>query len=115
MDLLPPDERDAMTDHVRETLNWQGKLFAISAAQRNGTRELCEALMETVAEKNRLSREDETWQKEELRLQEQMEYEIRQSITHAKQLWRERRKGEGGAQDDDDDDGDYDVDVEYAR
>jgi GTP-binding protein len=114
MDLLPPDEHEAMIEHMREALNWQGKLFAISAALREGTRELCEALMETVAEKNRLSREDEEWQREELRLQEQMEYEIRQSIEHAKTLWRERRKGDGSSNDDDEDD-DHDVELEYAR
>lgn len=112
MDLLPPDERDAMVDYMREALDWQGPIYAISAAQREGTRELCEALMETVADKNRRWYEDEAWREEELRLQQQMEYEIRQSIAHAKQVWRERRKGEGRADDDDDDD--FDVEVEYA-
>jgi GTP-binding protein len=112
MDLLPADEHEAMIDHVRDALGWEGRLFAISAAQRDGTRELCEALMEVVAEKNRLWNEDEAWRDEELRLQQQMEYEIRQSIAHAKQLWRERRKGEGDTFDDDDDD--FDVEVEYA-
>jgi GTP-binding protein len=111
MDLLPADEHDAMIERMRETLGWKGRLFAISAAQREGTRELCEELMDVVAEKNRLWHEDEAWRDEELRLQQQMEYEIRQSITHAKQLWRERRKGEGGGDDDDDD---FDVEVEYA-
>ncbi|MDY6983966.1 MAG: Obg family GTPase CgtA, partial [Pseudomonadota bacterium] len=112
MDLLPPDEHDAMIEHMREALGWEGRLFAISAAQRDGTRELCEELMKVVAEKNRLWHEDETWRDEEIRLQQQMEYEIRQSIAHAKQLWRERRKGEGGTDDDDDDD--FDVEVHYA-
>jgi GTP-binding protein len=111
MDLLPADEHDAMIERMRETLGWKGRLFAISAAQREGTRELCEELMDVVAEKNRLWHEDEAWRDEELRLQQQMEYEIRQSITHAKQLWRERRKGEGGGDDDDDD---FDVEVEYV-
>ncbi|MGV3591017.1 MAG: GTPase, partial [Gammaproteobacteria bacterium] len=111
MDLLPPDEHEAMKEHMRKELAWEGRMFAISAAQREGTRELVEALMRTVTEKNRLWHEDEAWRDEELRLQQQMEYEIRQSIAHAKQLWRERRKGEGGTGDDDDD---FDVEVEYA-
>ena len=101
-----------MCDHIRTALDWQGKMFAISAVQRDGTRELCEALMATVAEKSRLWHEDEVWHKEELRLQEQMEYEIRQSIERARQLWFDRRKGEGGSPDDSDDD--FDVDVEYV-
>ena len=112
MDLLPPDEHEKMCDHIRTALDWQGKMFAISAVQRDGTRELCEALMATVAEKSRLWHEDEVWHKEEMRLQEQMEYEIRQSIERARQLWFDRRKGEGGSPDDSDDD--FDVDVEYV-
>jgi GTPase len=112
MDLLPPDEQAAFVKAFKKKLKWKGKLFAISAAQREGTRELCEALMETVADKNRLWHEDEAWREEELRLQQQMEYEIRQSIAHARQMWRERRKGEGAAGDDDDDD--FDVEVEYV-
>src|SRR5690606_2421600 len=76
MDLLPADEREAMLEHMREALDWQGEIFAISAVQREGTRELCEALMQPVAEKNRLWHEDEEWRNEEQRLQEQMEYEI---------------------------------------
>ncbi len=111
MDLLPPDEREAMVEHIRDALNWEGKLFAISAVQRDGTRELCEGLMGAVAEKNRLWHEDEAWHEEELRLQQQMEYEIRQSIARARQLWQERQQNGGGSVDDDDDD-DYDVDVE---
>lgn len=111
MDLLPVHERDAMCLHVRAGLQWDGPLFAISAVQRDGTRELCEALMQVVAEKNRLWLEDEAWREEEARLQEQMEFEIRQSIARARQIWFERHKDEGGMDDDDD----FDVDVEYLR
>lgn len=110
MDLLPGDEREAMIEHMREALQWKGKIHAISAVQREGTRELCEALMQPVAEKNRLWLEDEEWRNEEQRLQEQMEYEIRQSIARARELWLER-KGTGGLDDDDD----FDVEVEYVH
>jgi GTP-binding protein len=112
MDLLPQDERADFIKAFKKKLKWKGKMFTISAAQREGTRELCEALMTTVADKNRLWHEDEAWREEELRAQQQMEYEIRQSIAHAKQLWRERRRSEGGADDDDDDN--FDVEVEYV-
>jgi len=113
MDLLPPDSREAMVKHMRKALRWKGPLFAISAVQRGGTGELCEALMQRVAEKNRLWHEDEAWRTEEQQLQEQMEFEIRQSIARARQLWLERSKGgDGGG---DDDDFAVDVDVEYVR
>jgi GTPase len=110
MDLLPPEEHEAMCEYMREQLQWQGRMFAISAVQREGTSALCEALMQRVAEKNQLWLEDEEWRQEEQRLQEQMEYEIRQSIARARELWLERRKGEGGDIDDD-----FDVDVEYVH
>jgi len=110
MDLLPQEEHEAMCEYMREQLQWQGRMFAISAVQREGTSALCEALMQRVAEKNQLWLEDEEWRQEEQRLQEQMEYEIRQSIARARELWLERRKGEGGDIDDD-----FDVDVEYVH
>ncbi len=110
MDLLPAEEHEALCEHIRKALDWKGRLFAISAVQRTGTRELCEALMVMITEKNRLWHEDENWRKDEQRLQEQMEYEIRQSIARARQLWLNRHQGEAGPDDEDD----YDVDVEYA-
>ena len=41
-----------------------------------------------------------------------MEYEIRQSITRARALWRERNNKDAGEDEDDDN---FDVDVEYVR
>ena len=110
-DLLPEAEMAAMRTHIQETLQWKGRIFCISSVTREGTRELCDALMLVVAEKNRLWLEDADWRAEEVRLQEQMEYEIRQSSTRASELWRERHEGEPFADDDDD----FDVEVEYMR
>lgn len=111
IDLLPEEELAGMRAHIQEALQWEGRMFCISAITREGTRELCEALMVTVAEKNRLWLEDEEWRVEETRLQQQMEYEIRQSIARARELWRERHEGEPYADGDDD----FDVEVEYVR
>jgi len=109
IDLLPPEARTAACERIRKALRWKGRMFAISAVQREGTTELCEALMQRVAEKNRLWLEDDAWRQEEQRLQEQMEFEIRQSIVRARQLWLERSKGGDGNDDD------FDVEVEYVR
>jgi GTP-binding protein len=110
IDLLPEEEMEEMRKHIQQSLQWEGRIFCISSVTRDGTRELCEALMVTVAEKNRLWLEDEEWRAEEIRLQEQMEYEIRQSTTRARELWRERHQGEPFSGGDD-----FDVDVEYMR
>ena len=79
---------------------------------RSGTRELCEALMEAVADQKRQLLEDDDYRLQEQKSQEQMEYEIRQSITRARALWRERNNKDAGEDEDDDN---FDVDVEYVR
>ena len=111
MDLLPEADREAMVDYMREALEWQGRIFSISAARREGTRALCEALMLAVAEHRQRLEEDEDFRTSEQRLQQQMEYEIRQSIARARALWRERHKGREPGDDDDDD---LDVEIEYV-
>lgn len=111
MDLLPAEDREAMVDYLRESLGWEDRIFAISAARREGTRELCDELMEAIAEHRRRLEEDEDFRAAEQELQQQLEYEIRQSIARARALWRERKGGGGGFDDDDD----LDVEIEYVN
>ncbi|MDR2212238.1 MAG: Obg family GTPase CgtA [Pseudomonadales bacterium] len=111
IDLLPEDERDALIAHWRQALPWSGPIYAISAAQRQGTRELCEELMKLISRQQRDLADDPALREQQQREQEQMEYEIRQSIARARELWRERHQGADAA---DEDDG-FDVDVEYIR
>lgn len=113
MDLLPAEERDGMLEYMRESLDWQGKIFCISAANREGTRELCEELMQAIVIHNQRLLDEEEYREQEKLQQQQMEYEIRQSIARAKMLWRERHKDAPQADDDGDDD--FDVDVEYVN
>ena len=112
MDLLPKEEHKALRSRIVKALKWKGKVFCISAADRSGTRELCEALMEAVADQKRQLLEDDDYRLQEQKSQEQMEYEIRQSITRARALWRERNNKDAGEDEDDDN---FDVDVEYVR
>lgn len=112
MDLLPEDQQQEMQDYMVESLGWEGRVFSISAAMRTGTRELCDALMEAVADQKHRLLEDEDFRLEEQKRQEQMEYEIRQSIARARALWRERNNKDAAHDDDDDN---FDVEVEYVR
>ncbi|MER3546673.1 MAG: GTPase ObgE, partial [Rhodanobacteraceae bacterium] len=41
IDSLAPDERDARAREIVSALNWQAPWFAVSAAERIGTREVC--------------------------------------------------------------------------
>jgi GTP-binding protein len=110
MDLLTPEEQEEMLEHVRSSLDWQGRIFCISAALREGTRELSEALMEEVNQHRLRMLDDEDYRAGEAKQQEQMEFEIRQSIIRARALWRERHN-----RSEDDDDDDFDIDIEYVN
>ena len=45
IDLLAEDERETVVSNIREGLDWQGPLFAISAVAGIGTKNLCEQMM----------------------------------------------------------------------
>lgn len=107
-DLLPPEEADALCREITEQLGWDKPVYQISAVSGHGTRELCEDLMQVIAEEDRLLEEDGAYRERKETEQQQMEYEIRQSIDTARQAWKEKK---GDHKDDDD----YDVEVEYVR
>jgi GTP-binding protein len=111
MDLVAQDEQEAIRQHIEDSIGWEGRTFSISAAQREGTRELCDAIMDEITQHRLLMLDDEDYRAAEARKQDQMEFEIRQSIIRARALWRERHNHDGA---DDGDDDDFDVDVEYA-
>ena len=112
VDMLPEDDLDEICDALLKRLNWQGKVFKISALARTGTDELCEAVMTLIEDTNARIHEDETYRLNELELQQKMDYEIRRSIERSRALWREKRKEQKGQQDDEDD---YDIEIEYVN
>ena len=46
IDLLPPSERDSCCRTIVEGLHWQGPVFRISGLSGEGTRELCQKIMQ---------------------------------------------------------------------
>ncbi len=110
VDLLPADEVEQVCDDIVQRLDWQGPVFRISAVQRQGTEALCEALMNAIEAQNLRRESDESFREQEAETQRQMEFEIRESIQRARELWRERKQGG-----DDWNEDDYDVEVEYVR
>src|SRR4029077_14120760 len=50
LDLLPEDERDARCKAIIKGLKWKGPVFRISAISGDGTRELCQKIMERLEE-----------------------------------------------------------------
>ena len=51
LDLLPEDERDARCKAIIKGLKWEGPVFRISAISADGTRELCQKIMERLEER----------------------------------------------------------------
>jgi GTP-binding protein len=49
-DLLPPDAADKRCREIVRRLRWKGPVFRISGATRDGTRELCQAVMRRLDE-----------------------------------------------------------------
>lgn len=50
IDLLNPDEVDAVCDRVIKGLDWHGPVFKIAALEKEGTQELCYRVMERLEE-----------------------------------------------------------------
>ncbi|MEN8217645.1 MAG: Obg family GTPase CgtA [Pseudomonadota bacterium] len=52
VDLLPPDEQAQHCQAILDELDWQGRVFQISALSGQGCREMCYSVMQYLEEKN---------------------------------------------------------------
>ena len=59
IDLLPPDEQDARCEDIIKRLNWQGKVFRISAATGMNTKDLSYQIMQYIDELDYQKEQDE--------------------------------------------------------
>jgi len=79
-DQLLDEERDAKVKSLLEDLGWTGKVFVISALQREGTDALCQAIMRHLDERE-LRRAEEPGYAEALdQLDERIENEARERL-----------------------------------
>lgn len=92
IDLLDPDQLAQACQSIIGKLAWQGKVFRVSATNRQGTTELCEELMYTIEENRQRLLEDDDYRQQQGDLDQQMEYEVRQSIERARGIWRGKKK-----------------------
>jgi len=53
LDLLTPAEADKRCKEIVRRLRWKGRVLRISGATRQGTQELCQAIMRRLDEKSR--------------------------------------------------------------
>lgn len=59
MDLGPEDEQDKVCQDIVDRLNWQGRVFRVSAISGKGTKELAQAIMQELEEIDREALESE--------------------------------------------------------
>jgi Obg family GTPase CgtA len=112
IDMVPEDEVEERCQSVIDALEWEGKVYRISAISGAGTEPLCLDLMTTLDEMKDRLLEDDSAKEEENNIRALIDEEGRDRI----RLLRENRRRRGQEGDDDDfDDDDYDVDVEYVR
>lgn len=84
IDLLDAEALAALRQTMLERLDWQGPVYEISAAQRQGTDQLCEDLMVAVEAHRRQLLEDEDYAARQRQLEADMALEIRRSIEASK-------------------------------
>ncbi|MDU4057542.1 MULTISPECIES: Obg family GTPase CgtA [Pseudomonas] len=110
-DQLLDDEREERLKAVVERLDWQGPVFVISALEREGTEQLCQAIMQYLDERTLRLAEDPAYAEALEELDQRIEDEARARLQALDDQRALRRSGvkavdEDGDFDDDEDDGD---------
>ncbi|MBA1259338.1 Obg family GTPase CgtA [Pseudomonas oryzihabitans] len=118
-DQLLDDEREERLKAVVERLDWQGPVFVISALEREGTEQLCQAIMQYLDERTLRLAEDPAYAEALEELDQRIEDEARARLQALDDQRALRRSGvkavdEDGDFDDDEDDGDG-PEVFYVR
>ena len=108
IDLLPEDQVDAVCQTLVKGLDWQGRVYRVSALAAVGTRQLCEDIHDYLARRQDRLDSDPQAKEAELEAQARMQAEARERI---EQLRAQQKDGDGDSADEDDDD--FDVEVIY--
>ncbi|SDR77590.1 GTP-binding protein [Halopseudomonas xinjiangensis] len=117
-DQLLEDEQQAILDDVVERLEWDGPVFVISAAERQGTDELAKSVMNWLDERTQRLLDDEDYAKAQAELDQAIEDEARAHIQALDDRKALRKQGLLNDEDDDDFDDEDDEDgpeIIYVR
>ena len=106
VDLLMPDEAEALCQEIVDRLGWESKTYQISAFQKQGTEDVCKDLMDFI---DSLPPEVDT------KGEEDEEVSFKWSDYHNEQLAQAEAALEDELDDDDWDEDDYDVEVIYRK
>jgi GTP-binding protein len=118
-DLMLPEEAEEIRERMIRELPWNGPIYVVSAAQKQGTEALTRDLQNELDQIWEAERLDPDVAEKERVTQDRMQAEARRHILALREKYLAARKGESVSDDDDDDDDfdddDYDVEVEYVR
>ncbi|KIZ51193.1 MULTISPECIES: Obg family GTPase CgtA [Pseudomonadaceae] len=107
-DQLLDDEREERLKAVVERLGWQGPVFVISALEREGTEQLCQAIMQYLDERTLRLAEDPAYAEALEELDQRIEDEARARLQALDDQRALRRSGVKAVDEDDDFDDDED-------
>src|SRR5699024_9579913 len=110
LDLIPEEMQDEVCEDIVKRLAWEGPVYRISAATKNGTQALAYALMNDIEERRRREEEDPEYAAEQEELRAQLEEEARERVQQDKLQRRLARQND----DDDEDDDDHDMEIIYS-
>lgn len=79
-DLIDPEELAELKAKLKAALAWEGEIFEISAINKSGCAELCEALMDTIEVHRQELTENEDYVELQKELERKMAFEIRATI-----------------------------------
>ena len=111
-DQLLEDEQQAILDDLVERLEWDGRVFVISASERQGTQELAKEVMNWLDERELRLEEDEDYAAAMAELDQSIEEEAR---AHIQELDDRRARKKAGLADEDDDFDDDEDDEDGAE
>lgn len=115
VDLLPPDEREAICRNIVERLQWHGPVYRIAAISGDGTAQLCGDIMTHLERCWEDEAADSQLAEREEQMKAAMQAEARERISALAAERKARRAARMNDDDDDDDDDNYGVEVEYVR
>lgn len=90
LDLVPEEDREALIARLKSEIDWNARVFVISAINGDGCSDLCQAIMASVEEHRHLMVEDADYQEAQADFDREMEYEIRKSIEFSRELRRQK-------------------------
>jgi GTP-binding protein len=116
-DLLLPEEAEEIKQRMIQELPWDGPIYVVSAAEKQGTEALTRDLQNELDQVWEAEKNDPELVKQEREMQDRMQAEARQHIQALREKYLAAKGGRVDDEDDDDDfdDDDYDVEVEYVR